>query len=384
MNESNTVQTAARLSRREALQRVMALPVVAGTIGRHHMARAAEQSVRGLSRFSRSPRQKGVEFRISVYAPSEAVANSGLNAAFARIAALNSVLSDYDSTSELRRLCAAAVPGKPVAVSTDLWRVLSAAQQLALATDGRFDVTVGPLVRLWRRARRQQELPAPARLAAARKLVGHDLVRLHSTGRRVELLQPGMRLDLGGIAKGDAADQALHALAEHGLTRALVDGSGDIAAGDPPPGQPGWRIAIAALKPPAPAAGTGTAPEPAQNDTAGLIILRNAAVATSGDAYQHVEIDGVRYSHIVDPHTGLGLTTPASVTVLASDGMRADALASAVSVLGPKDGLALIDARCETAARVARFEQGAVRVVTSRRWPPSAEQLHWPPRPVGP
>ncbi|MCA9118115.1 MAG: FAD:protein FMN transferase, partial [Planctomycetaceae bacterium] len=240
-----------------------------------------------LTRYTRSQRQMGVEFRISVYAAEEEAANSALDAAFARIARLNGILSDYDPTSELRRLCDASPPGTPVPVSDELWHVLAAAQRLAAATNGRFDVTVGPLVRLWRRARRQKELPSPRLLSESRKAVGHQLLRLHAEGQRVELLRAGMRLDLGGIAKGYAAAEAVRVLRERGLPRALVDGSGDIVAGDPPPGTTGWTIAIAPLRLPASAART-----PAETETvagrpaepAAAILLRQGAVATSGDA----------------------------------------------------------------------------------------------------
>src|SRR5690606_33737492 len=121
--------------------------------------------------------------------------------------------------------------------------------------------------------------------------------------------------------KGYAADEALQVLKSHGITRAMIDASGDIVLGDPPPGDRGWRIGIAPLESP-------DAP-PSR-----FLVLRNASVATSGDAFQHVLIDGKRYSHIIDPHTGLGLTEPASVTVIAADGITADSLASAVNVLG--------------------------------------------------
>lgn len=332
-----------------------------------------------LTRFTRSQRQMGVEFRISVYAAEEEAANSAMDAAFARIARLNGILSDYDPTSELRRLCDASPPGTPVPVSDELWHVLAAAQRLAKATRGRFDVTVGPLVRLWRRARRQKELPSARLLAEARKAVGHQLLRLHEDGQRVELLRAGMRLDLGGIAKGYAADEAVRVLRERGLPRSLVDGSGDIVAGDPPPGTTGWTIAIAPLRLPAsaarpPAEGeTGTPAEPAA-----AILLRHGAVATSGDAYQHVEIGGVRYSHIVDPATGLGLTTPSSVTVLAPTGMQADALASAVSVLGPEEGIRLINLRKQTAALVALIEEGRIQTHTSCRWKMQTGILRYP------
>jgi thiamine biosynthesis lipoprotein len=204
---------------------------------------------------------------------------------------------------------------------------------LAERSDGAFDVTVGPVVRLWRRARRRHELPDPDRLAKALELVGCQKLRLDPKARTAQLMKPGMLLDLGGIAKGYAADEALATLKRYGIESALVAGGGDIAVGSAPPGKAGWRIAIASLEPP----GIANPKSKIQN-----LLLRDAAVSTSGDAEQHVEIGGVRYSHIVDPKTGMALTGRSSVTIVAPNCTTSDGLATAVSVLGPERGLELV------------------------------------------
>jgi thiamine biosynthesis lipoprotein len=241
-----------------------------------------------------------------------------------------------------------------VTVSDDLWRVLKEAQDMAQKSGGAFDVTVGPVVRLWRRARIRRQLPSPERMKTARQKVGYKLIRLHPESQQVELLEPDMLLDLGGIAKGYAADEALAVLRKHGIRRALVDAGGDIVLGDPPPGRPAWRIGVAPLDDDAP---------PSQ-----FLALANVAVATSGDAWQHVVIDGVRYSHIIDPRTGTGLTDHSSVTVVARDGITADALASAVSVLGPEKGIELVEKTCGAAAFIVRAPEGKVQTYQSAAW----------------
>lgn len=289
-----------------------------------------------LARFEYARPAMGTTFRLVLYAPAPGVADAAAEAAFARIAALDASLSDYDETSELSRLSAASQGGPmaaPVEVSRALFEVLAHAEEIAERTDGAFDVTVGPFVRLWRRSARQGELPSGARLAEAAPAVGHRHVALDEGARTVRLRTGGMRLDLGGIAKGYALDEALAVLRGLGIERALVDGGGDIAVGAPPPGSAGWRIAL-----------EGAAPV--------TLLLARAAVATSGDAYRGVTIDGVRYSHLVDPRTGLGLTDPITATVVASTGMHADALASAICVLGSEAGLALIDREAGVEARV--------------------------------
>jgi thiamine biosynthesis lipoprotein len=285
-------------------------------------APADEPAVR---RFEFAEPHMGVSFKLVLYAADETLANRAARAAFDRVAALDRMMSDYDSASELSRLSATAPASESVAVSPELWVVLERGQRLARETDGAFDVTVGSLTRLWRRARRQQEMPSKERLAEALVATGYKNLKLDRQRRAVQLLRGGMRLDLGGIAKGYAGDEALAVLKKHGVTRAMVAASGDIAVGDPPIGERGWRIAVGALDP--------------KEKPSRFLRLANCGVSTSGDAFQFVVIDGRRYSHIVDPRTGLGLTQRASATVIAADAMSADGFATAVTVLGPKAGI---------------------------------------------
>ncbi len=306
-------------------------------------------------RYEFSQPRMGVLFRITLYAAGEAAANEAAQAAFKRIADLDETLTNYDGDSELLRMCRSSGPGRPIAVGNDLMQVLSHAQSLSRQTDGAFDVTIGPIAKLWRKARRRKELPDSDRLALERKRVGWQYIQLSECRRTVELARSDMLLDLGGIAKGFAADEALNVLKQHGIAQAMVDGSGDIALGEPPPGRTAWKIGIAPL-----AAGDG---KPSR-----FLLLANCAVATSGDAFQHVEVDGTRYSHIIDPKTGLGLTTPSSVTVVAPNCMSADALASAVSVLGPKRGVRFIEQQRDnkTAVLVMTVATGKPKLVESK------------------
>jgi len=284
----------------------------------------------------------GVEFQITLYAGGEKAANAALEAAFERINQLNSIMSDYDSSSELSRLGQTAPSKEPVKLSKELFLVLAKAQSLSRRTGGAFDVTVGPLTKLWRRARRRKQMPEAGDLAAARAATGYRRLELDAKTRTARLLRPNMRLDLGGIAKGYAADEALAVLRRRGITRAVVNGSGDMAIGDPPPRKKGWEVGVNPRAPGGP---------PSE-----FLLLANCGVAASGDMYQFVEIDGRRYSHILDPRTGLGLTDRSSVTVVARDCMTADSLASAVSVLGPKDGLKLVKETPGAEARILRIE----------------------------
>ncbi|MCS7166911.1 MAG: FAD:protein FMN transferase [Gemmatales bacterium] len=303
----------------------------------------------------------GTLFRIVVYSPDEARARAACQGAFARIAQLDHIMSDYRDDSELTQLCRQA-GGNPVKVSPDLFRVLSVAQEIARATDGAFDVTAGPVIRLWRRARRQRELPDPQRLQAARALVGYDKMRLDPDQQTVELKVAEMRLDLGGIGKGFAADEALHVLRKHGCTRAMIVAGGDVRVGDPPPNSRGWKIAIAGL-------------ENGAKATEHLL-LAHAAVSTSGDLEQYFELNGTRYSHIVDPKTGQALLGRRSATVVAPTATQSDAWATALCVLGEK-GIPLIEKHAHFAARLILADDESpaapphvpqVRILTTSSW----------------
>jgi thiamine biosynthesis lipoprotein len=296
----------------------------------------------------------GTLFRIICYAPGADVAAGASNAAFERIAKLDDIMSDYRPASQLMLLCQRS-GGPPVEISEDLFHVLAESQIVAERSGGAFDITVGPVVRLWRRARRRREMPDPLRLAQALQLVGRDKVQLDKMARSARLTRKGMLLDLGGIAKGYAADEALKVLKHYGIERALVAAGGDIAVSTPPPGKRGWKIGISSLE--------SSSQPPRQ-----FLLLQDAAVSTSGDAEQYVEIGGKRYSHIVDPKTGIGLIGHSRVTVIAPNGTASDSLATAVSVLGPEKGLALIEATEGTAALILQMTEQGLRSFCSKRW----------------
>ena len=297
----------------------------------------------------------GVPWRLVLYIPDKQIANRAAGAAFERIKKLNSIFSDYDAESEVRRLTAKAQISRPVEISPDLHYVLAKSLQFSRETEGAFDVTVGPLVRLWRRARRRKEMPSETRIAEARLLTGYRSISLNSCPQTVAFAKLGVELDFGGIAKGYAADEALAVLNSYGITSAMIDGGGDLVVGDPPPGKDSWRIGIAAWDDP-------------DRTVEQSVSLCNGAIATSGDAYQFVEIDGVRYSHLVDPRTGLGITPSRTVTVIAANGLRADAIASAVSVMGPEAGIRYLDRQCDTSGLVVELVDGKPRYYSSARF----------------
>ncbi len=256
----------------------------------------------------------GTLFNIKTYTEDESLAEKATKEAFAVADKINSVASDYLADSEL--LSFSKLPhGKPHFVSETLFPLLLQAQYFAAETAGNFDPTLGPLTRLWRESRRRKSLPDESALAAALASSGYKKLFLDERARTLTFTAPGMRLDLGGIAKGQAADAMLTVFKNHGLTRTSITCGGDVRVGDPPPDKNHWTIGVKS---------SGKPKQP--------LNLVNAAVSTSGDLHQFIEIGGQRYSHVIDPRTGLGLTEPRTATIIASTAAESDARATAACV----------------------------------------------------
>lgn len=296
-------------------------------IGAVLAALTAPACARPLERAEYTEVHMGVPVRVVLYAPDESAAAQAARVVFARIRALDNVMSDYRPDSEISRL--SATDSEWVPVSAELFSVLARAREIADATGGAFDPTVGPLVALWRESRGSGALPSAARLADARARSGWSKLELDLATQSARLAVPGMRLDLGGIAKGFILDQALAAARLSGVSRVLIEAGGDIVVGDAPPGREGWTIDVDDPN-------DDVDVEPNDELARRAAALTNAALATSGASVQFVEIEGVRYSHVVDPKTGLGLASSRVTRVIADDGATADALATAIGVAGPQ------------------------------------------------
>ncbi len=296
----------------------------------------------------------GTLMRITLYAHDSPEAASAFHAAFTRISALDAALTDYQPQSELNQLTQRAV-NHPVKVSGDLLAVLLKAEQFSRETDGAFDVTIGPVTHLWRAARKRHTVPTQAEIASAKARTGFRKLHIDIAAQTVKVDEPGMELDVGGIAKGYAADQALAVLAARGVKSALVAASGDLAFSGPPPGKAGWRIQVDPV---------GQVEGPLTR----VLFMTNGAVSTSGDHEQHLDAGGDRYSHIVDPHSGRGLTSRMAVSIVARAGIDADAAATAFEVLGARAGLAFVERQPQLAAFVILSNAGHQQAIASRRF----------------
>jgi FAD:protein FMN transferase len=261
----------------------------------------------------------GSKFRLVFYASSDSLARLAAAQAFGRIDTLNEILSDYRDGSEINRLSAQSGSGKWVCVSEDLYRVVSTSKEISQKTGGVFDITIGPVVQLWRRALRRSQFPVQKELDEALASVGYQKIALRPKKRAIRLSNSRMRLDVGGIGKGYAADEAVRILKGLGIASILVDAGGDLTLADPPPGKAGWEVEITSGTP---------------QDSTATLLLANVGIATSGASYRYLEHNGIRYSHIVNPNTGVGLRYHVRTTVIAPSGTLADALATALSVAG--------------------------------------------------
>lgn len=280
-----------------------------------------QMSASAQQRYAFAHKQMGTEFRIVLFTEKDSATATALaQRSFAYVDTLNQIFSDYIPDSDLSRLSDQAGNGQKNRIHPELYNILRLAKGYSDASDGAFDVTVGALTRLWRKARHLKQPPDSAQVQKALATVGYQHLQLFR-GHQVRLARPGTRLDLGGIAQGYAADQCLALLRQNGIPCALVDAGGDIALGDAPPGSAGWAIQLPRRNP------DGVT-------TYETIWLARCGITTSGASYRYLEANGVRYSHIVNPRTGWGMTHNYLVTVQATNAVTADAWATALSVQG--------------------------------------------------
>jgi thiamine biosynthesis lipoprotein len=297
-----------------------------------------------LKEFSYSQLQMAMQMRITVWCDSQDHAEEACKLAFDRAAELVKVFSDYDPKSESGRLARSEV-GQPIEVSDHLFHVLAFSKILNDESNGAFDPTASPVIRLWRIARKNRTLPESNAIEKALEHVGFDKLQLDLDEKTVTLMASEMDFDFGGIAKGYIGDQAIRVLQENGIEIGCYEAGGDIVLSDPPPGTTGWIIDVGQ-----------------NNDgTVKTIKLANCGVSTSGDSRQFVEFNGKRFSHVIDPRTGIGVTTSRTAFVIAPTGMESDALATVGCVLNETDFQQLLDRYDDT---VGWSERQTVKLTT--------------------
>jgi thiamine biosynthesis lipoprotein len=298
----------------------------------------------------------GSSCRIVASHPEPGRAAALIEQAFDEIDRWNGVLSDWTDDSELALLNAAAAspdPAAPTACSPDLFAWLEAGLAVARETGGAFDPTVGALVDLYA-IRSGGRWPSAAEIEEARARVGHAKVILDSASRSVSFSAPGMRLDPGGNGKGVAMDAAAGILRAGGISWALIDFGGQILAVGGGPGGDGFEVEL----PGAPGAGDS-----------GIIRLANSSAATTSNSERSLVVDGRPLGHILDPTSLLPVSTAGSLTVVAATAARADALSTALFVVGPERALEAAE-RLGVEFRFVPPPGSHLRAVSTRGFPP--------------
>jgi FAD:protein FMN transferase len=308
--------------------------------------------IKSLSTFSQSKKytfsqpKMGSPLNITLYANDSVKALQIASEAYKIADSLNLIYSDYLENSELNLLSKKAGTNEFTKVSPALWHILNLSIKASKQSKGAYDITVGSIVKLWRKARKEKVLPEKNILKNRLQSVSYQYITLDSTTQSVKLLQSNTQLDLGGIAKGYVAQVIVDFCVKEGIEKVLVDAGGDLAMAtqrDKP-----WKIGISIPN--------------SEELIPRYLVLQNQAVATSGNMYQYVEIGGKKYSHIVNPCTGLGVTHQRNVTIIAPDGAMADWLATACSVLSVKKALRLMKSMPNCELLMAEMRNGKLKM----------------------
>ena len=270
------------------------------------------------TRFEFQAIKMGTPFHLIIYGNDSTAVKRAADLAWQRVDEINDIFSDYSSTSELSRIHQHAREAF-YPISKEFERVLKTSLIYSRISCGSFDITIGALTRLWRRAVKMNDFPQSDRIREAIESSGYKKLKLKKDSIKIPA---GMFLDFGAIAKGYAVDEAYRILAENQFPIALVDGGGDIYCGQVPDASKGWTVTAQTRD------GEGQV-----RDT--LLYAQNTSIVTSGDAYKFIEFNGRRFSHIIDPLTGMGIPGPHWTTVKAHQAIHADALATTLSVLAP-------------------------------------------------
>jgi len=299
----------------------------------------------------------GTLVEIKVVAGNRSVENvdRAIDAAFDAVRRVDSLMSNYREDSEVSRINRYAAEER-LSISAETTEVIGAALKLSRESGGAFDITVLPLLEIWGFAKgREKSVPSPEQIAETLRVVGYHLIDLDPANSSIKLKNDGVRIDLGGIAKGYAVDCAVKSLVAHGMDSAIVNAGGDMyCLGDKSPGK-GWRVGV-------------TDPR-TEDNILGHVEVTDKAVATSGDYRNYFEADGIRYSHILDPRTGRPTVRgPRSATVVAGSCAEADGLATAVFVLGRESGLKLLEKLPDAEGLIVSGDTGHVEISSTAGW----------------
>jgi FAD:protein FMN transferase len=281
-----------------------------------------------LKRFEFVEKKMGSPFQIIFYDSDSLHASNLAKNAFLIVDSLNNSFSDYSTASEIAKINDNAGNGQFINISKDLENILIQSKIAFDKSEGAFDITLGQLTKLWRKSRLEKKLPSSTVLKTKLSAIGTKYLIIDNTNNCARLSKKEASIDLGGIGKGYAAQKIYEFYVKNNIKKVLVNAAGNMAIGDAPLGKKAWEIAI-------------EPPTANRFFDSKMVNLNNIAISTSGDAFQFVEINGKRYSHIINPKTGLGLSYQRQITIICENATKADWLSTACYILPIKKALIL-------------------------------------------
>jgi len=286
-----------------------------------------------------------LEFRL--YCKNKEACDKAILEAYSEVKRLDDIFSNYKNDSVLSRVNSFAGDGR-ISVPPDFIELTSRAIFFSGLTDGAFDITVGKAVEIWRQSEEKSLLPNRVELERAQDCIGFEKIKLYPQEKQIELKSPCLSLDFGGIGKGYALDRAVRILRSYGVNRGIVNFGGNIYAMQPPPGEYGWDVGIRHPRD--------------EDEVLTLLKVEDVAVSTSGDYERYFEVNGRRFSHIIDPRDGLPVESVPSVTVIAKDATDADALSTAFSVMKRDKAIRFIEGLKDVGVMIVREDKGKLSI----------------------
>lgn len=281
-----------------------------------------------IKKISKISDKMGSPFKMTIYTEDSIFANAIFKSSLSLVDSLVHIFSDYDSTSEISIINKHAGLG-PSKISPQMLDLLLIAKRAYYSSNSAYNIAIGPLSILWRSARKSKSIPSKKEINASIPFTNFELIQIDSVQHTILIPLKNMRLDVGGLGKGYIAQLVLDHMKNRGIDHALVDAGGKIVMATPANCTEKWKIGM-------------NIPTSRKNILTANLLLKNESVSTSGDLYQFFYFKRKKYSHIIDPKTGLGITTQKNVCVIAHNGVEADWLSTACSVLPIKQAKKLV------------------------------------------
>ena len=275
----------------------------------------------GLKEFSDKRMLMGTVFEIKIFARDESSAGKSISEAFDEISRLEKIFSVFIPDSEVSKLNGSGID----AVSSEMLELMKISKYYSEISAGAFDITVLPLIELWKNSKKEGKMPSTAAIEKAKKLVGSKKIFIDGKNKRITFAEKGMKVDFGGIAKGYAVDRAYELLKKNGVEAGMVNAGGNMRVW----GDRVWNVALQNPRD--------------KTEYVTVLRLKNESVATSGDYERYFFLDKKRVSHIINPLSGYSADKSISATIITKNATDADALSTAVFVLGPEKGIGLIE-----------------------------------------